>query len=167
MIQRIQSFFLVLAAVCVALLFMFPIATYVGQYATSSLNLIPQPSVEDELGNVTFIGQADYIHLWPLAVLAALIGVIALVSIFLYKNRIIQIRWVAFGFLLNVVYIFLVFFWATDSYLKHIGYLFGDAPHVTYSVGTWAPIASALLFFLAQRAIKKDEEKVRAADRLR
>lgn len=167
MIQRIQSFYLVLAAVCVALLFMFPITTYVGQYATSSLNLIPQPSVEDELGNVTFIGQADFITIWPLAALAGLIGLLALVSIFFYKSRIIQIRWVAFGFLLNVVYVFLVFFWATDAYLKHVGYLFGDAPEVTYSVGTFAPFVSALFFFLAQRAIKKDEEKVRAADRLR
>ena len=35
------------------------------------------------------------------------------------------------------------------------------------SICAWLPIATALLLFLAQRAIKKDEQKVRAADRLR
>jgi C4-dicarboxylate transporter len=39
--------------------------------------------------------------------------------------------------------------------------------HVTYGVATWAIIAAVVLMFLAQRFIKKDEEKVRAADRLR
>ena len=38
---------------------------------------------------------------------------------------------------------------------------------VTYGVSTWAMIAAAVLRLLAQRSIKKDEEKVRAADRLR
>ena len=33
--------------------------------------------------------------------------------------------------------------------------------------GTIVPIVNVILLFLAQRAIKKDEMKVRAADRLR
>ncbi len=37
----------------------------------------------------------------------------------------------------------------------------------TYSVATWAAVAAVALLFLAQRAIKRDEAKVRAADRLR
>jgi hypothetical protein len=39
--------------------------------------------------------------------------------------------------------------------------------HTHYAVGAFLPIVAAILFFLAQRSIKADEEKVRAADRLR
>lgn len=168
MIQRIQSFYLVLAAVCIVLLFMFPIAIYSGADMTSELNLIPKESVTSPDGlTTTFLGQEGFIHTWPLMVIAILTGAITLVSIFLYKNRVHQMRWVALAFLLCVLYIFLVFFWATEAYTKHIAYLFSVAPEVSYSVGTWTPIVAAVLLFLAQRAIRKDEMKVRAADRLR
>ena len=167
MIQRIQSFYLVLAAVCVVLLFMFPITVYSGADMASELNLIPKETVNNSDGFITFLGQEGFIHVWPLIAIAVLVGAITLVSIFLYKNRVRQMRWVAFAFLLSVVYIFLVFFWATESYSKHIAHLFLEPPTVTYSVGTWVPIVEAVLLFLAQRAIRKDEMKVRAADRLR
>ena len=94
-------------------------------------------------------------------------ALLCIAIIFLYKNRVRQMRWVALAFLLCVLYIFLVFFWATEAYTKHIAYLFSAAPEVSYSVGTWTPIVAAVLLFLAQRAIRKDEMKVRAADRLR
>ena len=184
MIQRIQSFLLVLAAVCVALLFMFPVATYtaepgpLGNLATSELNLFPKSNgdlyEQVTTGTDVVVGQSETaFHSWPLVVLAFATGVIALVSIFLYRNRIVQMRVVAGGFLLNVVYLFLVFLWATDSYARSFcsmaASVLGDVTpvHTVYSVGAFIPIVSLVLLFLAQRAIRSDEMKVRAADRLR
>ena len=108
---------------------------------------------------------------WPLAVVAALAGILSLVSIFLFKNRMRQVRVVACAFLLNVVYLFILFIGQVDGYAKQVA-AFGaqvQAPEVstTYSIATWAAVASLLLLFLAQRSIKRDEAKVRAADRLR
>ena len=115
--------------------------------------------------------QTGYIHTWPLAALAAASGLLALISIFLFKNRMRQVKFVAFAFLLNVVYLFLVFIWAVESYGGKVlttGQTLQLANmSVSYSVATWASVASLVLLFLAQRAIKKDEAKVRAADRLR
>lgn len=178
MIQRIQSFYLVLVAVGAVLMFMFPVANFVTYDTTldceirSELNLIPKgyvypDGVMDSMP--TFIGQQGHgPAVWPLTALTALFGIIALVSIFLYKNRVLQMRVVAFGFLANVIHIGLVFLLYVDKYATSLAPEFGGtAPVPHYSVGTWTPIVTAILFFLAQRAIRSDEMKVRAADRIR
>jgi hypothetical protein len=38
---------------------------------------------------------------------------------------------------------------------------------VDYGIGTWCAVLAVIMLFLAERSIRKDEEKVRAADRLR
>lgn len=188
MLQRIQSFFLVLTAVGIIMLFQFPIATYTmpnlagNGEMTSELNLLGHDSRysgdSNDLMDLTYIGQ-DLAKLnggWILTVTAAIIGIIALVSIFLYKNRILQMRVVACGALVNVIYIFLVFFWAINGTKGNGGYLAAlQELHLTdqpiavsmLTPGTVIPVVTLVLLYLAQRAIKKDEMKVRAADRLR
>ena len=188
MLQRIQSFFLVLAVVGIIMLFQFPIATYTmpnlagNGEMTSELNLLGHDSRyssdSNDLMDLTYIGQ-DLASLkagWILAVVAAIVGIIALVSIFLYKNRILQMRVVACAALLNIVYIFLIFFWAINGASGNGGYLsalqdmhFTDQPIAVdmLTPGTVIPVVTLILLYLAQRAIKKDEMKVRAADRLR
>ncbi|MCR4659157.1 MAG: DUF4293 domain-containing protein [Bacteroidales bacterium] len=179
MIQRIQSFYLVLAACCMALCFMFPVAQYSSvmtstrQVVEGELTLLPKdnPEMMNQIANIepviTFC-QRGYIHTWPLVVLAAVCIVIALATIFIYRNRVVQMRVAAAGFLLSVVYAFLIFFWAVDAYAKSMTAVLGcEDVQIRWFVGAYAPIAAVLFFFLAQRAIRKDEEKVRAADRLR
>lgn len=188
MLQRIQSFYLVLVLVGIIMLFQFPTATYTmpnmtktGEI-TSELQLIGKESqyINDskDITDITYIGQ-DLVHLkggWVLCVLAAIVGVVALASIFLFKNRILQMRVVACGGLLNMIYIFLVFFWAINGIGGNGGYLAAlQDLHITsetiavnmWTPGTIIPIVTLILFYLAQRSIKKDEMKVRAADRLR
>ncbi len=180
MIQRIQSIYLLLAFLALAACFMFPTATFTavgsdGIEVNGELNLIPKESQETQTlaqiasGQPVTMGQRGYVKTWPLVVFTLLAAVIALVSIFLYGNRVRQMRIVAVGFLLGVVEVFLIFIWAIDAYVNS-----ATAPplqctdvDVTYGVGTWCPIAAVVLMFLAQRAIKKDEAKVKAADRLR
>ena len=188
MLQRIQSFYLVLALVGVIMLFMFPLATYTMQNTlgngdiSSELRLLPEHSrylsESPDIANITYIG-SDLITFggsWILAIIAAAIGLVTLVSIFLFKNRITQMRVVASAALLNVIYLFLIFFWAINGTSGNGGYLnVLRELHITDSeiaVNMWTPgsiipIVTVVLLYLAQRAIKKDEMKVRAADRLR
>lgn len=183
MIQRIQSFYLVLAVVCIILMFRFPIATYttstVNGDVSAALQLTNTKSVIADNGvDYRFVGD-DIVNFggkWVLTLLSAITGVIALASIFLFKNRVLQMRVVAFAFLFNVVLIFLLFFWAINgtggnggyyNSLLSTGLMGGDITTNMLTPGTIAPIVSVILLFLAQRAIKKDEMKVRAADRLR
>lgn len=185
MIQRIQSFYLILAACAMALCFMFPVAKYktpdkqvYAQYSlvkSQALDKTAEQSddalVADDFelvgGNMSKLGYAKA-PVWPLMALVVVVIAIAVVSIFLYSNRIRQVRVVAVGFLLNVIYIFLVFIWAADAFLKPIKQAFSNYEWTTtYSVATWAPVVSVILLFLAQNAIKRDEKKVREADRIR
>lgn len=177
MIQRIQSFLLVLVVVGVVLMFMFPMATYAipdpntDEVVTASLNLLPNNEIvagDNTASNVQVLMQSGP-SVWPLTILAALIGLIALVSIFLYKNRIRQMRVVAFGFLMNIVYIGLIFLLYVDKMATILAPAnpSGMPPVAHYSIGTWTPIITAILLFAAQRAIRSDEMKVQSADRLR
>jgi len=183
MIQRIQSFYLVLAVVGMILMFMFPIATYTASTPqgdiSAALQLTPSKSVQTaDMMDYHFIGD-DVVSMagkWILGVVAALVTVTALVSIFMFKNRVLQMRIVAFAFLFDVVLIFLIFFWAINGAAGNGGYLrvLQDSGLMGSNIktnmltpGTIAPIVSVVLLFLAQRAIRKDEMKVRAADRLR
>ena len=183
MILRVQSFYLVLAVVCIILMFRFPIATYTAQTVngdiSAALRLTPSKSViADNAIDYTFVGD-DMVKFggrWVLTVIAVLTGAIALVSIFLFKNRVLQMRVVAFAFLFNVILLFLLFFWAINgtggsggylNALQSTGLMGNEIAINMLTPGTIAPIVSVILLFLAQRAIKKDEMKVRAADRLR
>ena len=183
MLQRIQSFYLVLAVVAIALMFRFPIATYTTTTPTGDINAALQITntktvLSEDMQDYRFIGD-DTVNMpgkWILGVLAGIAGAIVLVSIFLFKNRMLQIRVIAFAFLFNVALIFLIFFWAINGtggnggYLKALtdtGLMPGDITTNMLTPSTIAPIVSVILLFLAQRAIRKDEIKVRAADRLR
>ena len=172
MIQRIQSIYLVLALVGLALLFMFPTATFdlINPQtntieATASLDLIEQPTTYDQTGIIpTFVGQSSIILL--IIVIAVALGVLA--SIFMFKNRILQMRIVAFMLVLTLAYIAIMFLSTIDGCVADIQASWPIwTVNVHYGVGTFAPGVVGVLLSLAQQAIKKDELKVRAADRLR
>lgn len=180
MIQRIQTLWLALAILCMALCFVSPLASYklndpaLNQTTEAQLDLIAKsnPEMLNEIANmepvVTFSQKDSGFSTWPLITLACLTIAIALISIFLFHNRMRQIKIVMVGFMINLVYAFVVFFWAVDKYADVVkNYMHLNDISVSWSIGSYAPIASLLFLFLAQRAIRKDEAKVRAADRLR
>lgn len=70
-------------------------------------------------------------------------------------------RFNAFVFVLNCALIGAIF-WASDSFAKALN---GIADYK--QIGILLPLVSMLLLVFSNRAIKKDEMKVRAADRLR
>ena len=83
------------------------------------------------------------------------VGVLALFNIFLYKKRTLQLRLCVLGIFLEAVLIFL--------YYREVK---------TFTQGTYSLTAIlhsiiVLSFFLAARAINKDEKLVKDSDRLR
>ncbi len=179
MLQRIQTVYLVLALIAFGICFTFPIAKYqlplpaTQQVAYSELRLFaknnPEAYIQFQQGAPEFfVPQRGYIHTWPLVVLVVLVMALTIVSICLYHRRVLQSRIATLAFLLGVVYIFLIFIWAVDAYgTAFADPLGGESPSVSWSFATWAPVAGIAMLFLAQQAIKRDEAKVRAADRIR
>ena len=90
----------------------------------------------------------------------AVIAVAAIVSIFLYKNRRMQLR-LCYAMLTGFVAIYLIYFIFNMQNFS-LAELFG---HVRYTFVF--PFISIILVYLAIRGIKKDEKLVRSLDRLR
>ncbi len=135
MIQRIQTLYLALAVILNLVVFFTPLYSH---------------AVNDP---AQWIGAGFAISLTGAIMLAA-------ASIFLYKNRMNQIRWVKLGTYLQIV-------------------AAGFAAGILFSLGgfgtfLWREVISSglvilvlMLFWLAGRAIKKDEELVKSMDRIR
>jgi hypothetical protein len=89
-----------------------------------------------------------------------LIMILSIVTTFLYKQRLLQIKLGKLNLLLHLLLVVVTFF-----YLDSVRIAFNA--HLSYGVGIIFPLISMVLVFLANRAIRRDEELVRSADRLR
>lgn len=172
MIQRIQTLWLALAVLCMVLCFTLPLASYSlitvdGTEHTARFGLVQDSS--EELQQITDNPMPMHrMATWPLIALAMGTMLVSLVAIFFYHNRVLQMRVVAMALLLCMAYIALVFIWAVDAYGKlATDYLKSMPAQTTWMAGSFVPLAALVLLVLAQRSIKRDENKVRAADRLR
>ncbi len=151
MIQRIQTLFL-LAVVILS-----------GLMLTG--DLLVMDSGTGTLFNISFtgIGEVGGSHLqilWPLSIIIGLIPVLALAAVFLFKKRPLQMRITMFILLLSLGTILLGAFYVI---------MFDRKIDVTviWKVRTLFPLVSAILAWLAYRAIMKDDLRVRSYDRLR
>lgn len=137
MIQRIQSIWLLLAAVCAFLTLKF--STYVG----TNKDLIPSSFLN---GITTF----------PLIAVTLATGIVALFTIFLYKNR-KQQGW--FTLLAGVLEVGLLFL-----YYKEIETYVGRG---TFSITAILHAFVILFLILAARGISSDEKLIKDSNRLR
>ena len=147
MIQRIQTVFLFLAALAFIALFQFPFA--VSDVASKGF-------LQDKVFNI-FDNPV-------LIALAGLGGLIALIAIFLFKNRPLQIRLTYLTIITGVLLIVaaVVLFLNEGNSQQII-----DKGQISDSIGLYMPVLGLVFGFLAAKFIKKDEKIVRSADRLR
>lgn len=148
MIQRKQTLFLLgVALIAIALLFV-PFQKITAADTVWQLCLLPGCSPEV---------MNTYIYI-PMA-LDILVLLLSLVCIFLYKNRPLQYKIANLLMLLNIFIIGLFFL---VTYIKE-----GVTGELSYSLGSSLPVIGIILAFLAANFIKKDEQLVRSADRIR
>ena len=143
MIQRIQSVYLFLVMMLSVALF------FVNLY-----------SIETIMGATPLFQQFNVMSNTMYLILNSVAGLFALITIFLYKNRNLQIRLSNLNMLFMCIFIGTVFYFADHSKTD-------AASIVHYSIGSFFPSIQLVFTFLAMRAIKKDEQLVRSADRLR
>jgi len=155
MIQRIQSVFLIIALALIALMFAFPLAQFSGS------NQIFYKLMHNGLYQISdksfILVQFKYF----LSVFIGLAELLLLISIFLFKNRLIQIRICWFSILVLAVV-------ATLEFILYNSIL-GKGQFSSHAL-TWTaimPVFSVILTYLAIRAIKKDDDLVKSVDRLR
>ena len=150
MIQRIQTVYLLIVtcvlitAMCLPMGYFVDVTGATGECAFKALG----------------VGVNGAFHsTWGLFGILMLSTIVAFATIFLYKNRMLQIRMSIFNSLLLVGYYiaFAAFYFALKNDVN------------SFRIG-WAlclPLISIILNILAIRAIGRDEVMVKAADRLR
>jgi hypothetical protein len=160
MIQRIQSIYLLLAALCGIILFFVPIYVLVPgvtaiDAASYKFSLL---SVDAILNNVSTF----QMRFWPLIVTNSFFIIASLATIFRYNNRKVQIKFCSFLTLIQVLLIVLL---AYDT--EQLRITIGPGHILNFSLAAILVVLPVLFIRLAGRAIKKDDDLVRSADRLR
>lgn len=154
MIQRIQTIYLlVIALLTIAILFM-PLAI---------LQAGDQLFTFDVAGINTMTAQPELIYpTWGLFALTAIIALISLVTIFLFKKRILQIRLCIFNSLLMLGFYGLFVF-----FLFNVKGQFSLDFSYSLKFALAFPLVNIILEYLAIRNIGADEALVRSLERLR
>lgn len=154
MLQRIQTLYLLLAFVLMAVLLFIPFGSFTmpdgSQYKLNSLGVSVETAADTI---VTFSALPAYLLLVTSVLLT-------LVTIFLYKKRMLQIRFCGLNMVLMLGSVGVMYF-----FLYQAGKEFSAETHL--SIFMFFPIASGILSWLALRAIAKDEALVRSIDRIR
>lgn len=142
MIQRIQTIWLLMAAAAAFL------TLKLSFYGGNLLNVETNTKTYQSL-----TAQSNVL----LTILSAGVGLAALISIFLYKNRKLQLRIVLLSLLVSIINIVL-FFVESKKYVAGEG---------NYDLTAAFAFAVPVFLFLAMRGIRKDEKLVKSLDRLR
>ncbi|GAB4209697.1 MAG: hypothetical protein Fur0023_22030 [Bacteroidia bacterium] len=143
MIQRIQSLYLLIISILSVLLIFFPF-----QY-----NIIQVSHIEHLRLNIIF---AQNLYLIIASILNLIICLDALTIIFLYKNRKLQMILCHYLTAMNLILLLLMYYGAKQ--IEGIP---------VYQLPFVIPILNIILSQLARHYIKKDDDLVKSADRIR
>ena len=153
MLQRIQTvYLLIIVGLMVATLFL-PLAL---------LQAGDQFYSFDATGISTIAEQPELVYpTWGLFALTAIISILALVTIFLFKKRILQIRLCVFNAILMLGFygLYGFFVWVLNGKMEEVA--------LRVKIALSFPVICLILDYLAIRNIGADETLVRSLDRLR
>ncbi len=150
MLQRIQTVFLLLASACMLVASVTTLATFTHN----------EGAVTFEAMGIYENGQLQT-STWGLFVIGALSAILALVTVFMYKKRMLQIRMSIFN-----IFVMIGFY----LYFGFLVYSFNPDAGLQYQkigIGIVMPIIAIILTILAIRKIGADEALVRSLNRLR
>ena len=156
MIQRIQSVYLFCSAVASLLMFVIPF----GQIVSKNHDL---PGHAIDLSNIVLLG-FDFPFLLGVPIMIIFACLINILTIFLYKKRMLQIKVCKLNLLVLLGVIFVLFFYDNQGVLDAMNM---KESMISYKFGAFLPIIATILTFLASRSIKKDNDLIRSADRIR
>jgi hypothetical protein len=156
MIQRIQSLYLLVAAMLTGSFIWLNLATLANDSTTYTMTF------RGIVQSVTTSGETLQVlyNSWPLALLVIITTVVSLIALFLYKKRMLQIRIVGMNAALQLGLFAMVFYLgqSSASNLEAV---------ISYHLPVAFPLVAVVLSILALIAIGKDEALLRSFNRLR
>jgi hypothetical protein len=142
MIQRIQSLWLLIVALTA--------------FATSRLTLYVGTLPNNT--ELPFLLSANLL----LAIVIIVLGILAVICLFLYKNRKLQFKLSVLGVIFSIGFLFLEYYVVENVFKPEKNIQTGS-----YQIGALLPLVMVVFFFLAARGIYKDEKLVKSMNRLR
>ncbi|OON70880.1 DUF4293 domain-containing protein [Hymenobacter sp. CRA2] len=155
MIQRIQSVFLLLLAICMVCVLFLPIWTKTDPQSNQTLTLTATQLTSSAPGQAP-------IGTYAIAALAAIAALVALAEIFQYRKRMTQLMLGSLNLLLISATIGACFYYSSQGEQMLNVKMPGN-----FEAGFYLPTLALLLNLLANRFIRRDEKLVRSMDRLR
>ena len=154
MIQRIQTLYLLIADLLIAILFFVPFAEIAGKDGRLYLLNVVGLQAEGTTGG------ALQINTWPLQILMGVLLLGFILIIFQFKNRVWQIKLSYAAILMELILTALIGFYAWSGSTQ-VGGTFSLKIFFTF------PLVTAVIVFLAIRGMVKDENLVKSIDRIR
>ncbi|WP_367914665.1 DUF4293 domain-containing protein [Leadbetterella sp. DM7] len=155
MIQRIQSVFLLITAMALAVFL--GTNSYVRTLSASDSIIVNPYHVMHKTGTLGTEKPIFYV-----AVMACISILVAVIALFQYRNRLRQILFVAFNALMMGATLAVTVYHIVKDAKQA-----GTGGEETYEVGIFALIVALISNYIANYFIKKDEKLVRSADRMR
>lgn len=156
MLQRIQTLYLLLVVVLTSITLFTVQAGFISNTNVATQYILNFKGVSQVLPNGLSVVQ----NTWALTAISALIPAVALVTIFLFKKRFLQIRLSIVNIVLLGGYYALLFIylWQAGVQLDAKWYL---------KIVTAFPLVSIVLTFMSLRAIGRDEALIKSLNRIR
>lgn len=155
MLQRIQSIYLLFAALVIFALYLFPLTHNV--YINNVPNTIKVTGIYQDVNGAQKLTEP----FGALSIVTAVVGLIPLIIIFLYKNRKQQITLCYSAILVIIGYSF----WLSQTVKTATGGFEMKTSNI--GIGIFLSSLSIVLLILAVKSIQRDEKLVKSADRLR
>ena len=150
MIQRKQTLWLLLAAISVLLIFYFPFGITAKTVVDSTTSAeIPLSASANQ----------------PLGMLGILACILSIITIFLFKNRPLQIKLI-WATILETIGILVLQFYIANNSVEGNKLVVGILGSNIY-LGIFVPLLTLFFLILAVMGIRQDEKLVRDTDRLR
>lgn len=166
MLQRVQTIYMLASVIAILTMHFFWLASFASPEATYELNsmglLCKTPGFEiDQMA-------------WDIFIVLMLMFILPLVTIFLYKQRKLQLRMLIYTAILNALY-YVLFFYDFNKYSDYIGTLLsGAAENGAYTLDASTnimmlcmPALSIFCLIMAMRGVIYDIALLKSLDRLR
>ena len=160
MIQRIQSLYLLLAAVAMAMMVFFPLGWIIAggeeyRLLAFGLETAPQEGIVQQVSSTMGLG-----------IIVCVAALLPFVTIFLFKNRMLQFRlcMAEFALLLGAQAMALLFLYRLAGIFTKE---FEMEAAVSLGLPMFLPVVAAILNWLALRGIKKDIILIKSLNRIR
>ena len=157
MLQRIQTLFLFAATTACAACFCLPFWNYISMSPAYNYQLTIF-SVKLVSGNIQII---DFGTL-PIIFLVSVSAILSLYSMFSFKNRRLQIKLNSFNVFITIIFIGVIYILLPNMLQKAL-----PNAESKWGFGLILPLITLVCLISANVFIKKDENLVKSADRLR